>query len=299
MRVGMCASGVGAESAGAFVQASAVAAERAGFATVWIGEHVVLFEEYPNSDYPYAGFQGSPDVPMPDPTTPIIDPLIAMSWAAAATTTIEVGTGILILPQRNPVVLAKQLATLDVYSGGRVVLGAGLGWCREEYEAVGVPWAGRGRRMNEYVRALRALLDDDASTYHGETVDFERAYLYPKPAREGGLPILIGGESDAALRRVARCGDGWIAYKLGVEEAPERIALLRRLTEEQGREPDGLRIVVGIFGHTSQDEMARYREAGVTDFNLVIAGQLPLEEPGLSESVGVLGERFVNYAKTL
>jgi probable F420-dependent oxidoreductase len=299
MRVGVCASGVGAESTGAFVQASAIAAEQAGFSTIWIGEHVVLFEAYPNSDYPYAGFQGSPDVPMPDPTTPIIDPLIAMSWAAAATKTIEVGTGILILPQRNPVVLAKQLATLDAYCGGRVVLGAGLGWCREEYDAVGIPWQGRGRRMDEYVGALRTLLEDDASTYHGETVDFERAYLYPKPAREGGLPIIVGGESDAALRRVARCADGWIAYKLDVEEAPERIALLRRLTEEEGRDPGALRIVVAIFDHTSPDEMARYAEAGVTDFNLVIAGQLPLEEPALSESVGALGERFVGYAATL
>jgi probable F420-dependent oxidoreductase len=299
MKVGICASGVAAESAGRFVWESAVAAEKAGFSTVWIGEHVVLFEEYPKSTYPYAGFQGSADVPMPDPTMPIVDPLIAMSWAAAATRRIEVASGILILPQRNPVVLAKQLSTLDSYTGGRVVLGAGLGWCREEYEAVGVPWERRGKRMDEYIGALRTLLNDEASTYHGETVDFERAYLYPKPVREGGLPIVIGGESDAAIRRAARHGDGWIAYKLSVDEAPKRIALLKRLAGELGRDPERLRIVVGIFGHTTRDEMARYREAGVTDFNLVIAGQLPLNEPALTEAVGELGERFVGYAATL
>jgi probable F420-dependent oxidoreductase len=236
---------------------------------------------------------------MPDPTTPIIDPLIAMSWAAAATSRIEVASGILILPQRNPVVLAKQLATLDSYAGGRVVLGAGLGWCREEYEAVGVPWEGRAKRMNEYIGALRTLLNDEASTYHGETVDFERAYLYPKPVRVGGLPIVIGGESDMAIRRAACHGDGWIAYRLPVEEARRRIALLKRLTEEQGRDPERLRIVVGIFGHTTHDEMARYREAGVTDFNLVIAGQLPLQEPALTDAVAELGDRFVGYAATL
>jgi probable F420-dependent oxidoreductase len=280
------------------MKTTAQAAEKAGFSTIWIGEHVALFESYPESRYPYVGDYGT-DVPIPDPTTPIIDPIIALTWLAAATSSIQVGTGILILPQRNPVVLAKELATLDVLSGGRLVLGAGIGWCKEEYDAVGVPWTGRGMRMDENLGALRALWRDSASTFHGETTSFDRTYLYPKPVRDGDIPILIGGESDLALKRVARYGDGWIAFKLSAEDAPARVALLHKLTREQGRDPGTLRIVVGIFSHTSEDDLKRYRDAGVTEFNLVTAGELPLDDAGAAAGIAEFGKCFVDVAAKL
>jgi probable F420-dependent oxidoreductase len=297
MQVGICCSGVGPAAAPAFVKASAQAAERAGFSTIWIGEHVVLFDAYPASKYPYAGDYGT-EVPIPDPTMPIIDPIIASTWIAAVTTTIQVGSGILILPQRNPVVLSKELATLDVLSGGRLVLGAGVGWCKEEYDAIGIPWEGRGKRMDDNLSALRALWRESSATFKGETVGFEAAYCYPKPVRNSDIPILIGGESDLALRRVARHGDGWIAFKLSAEEAPARVELLRRLMREQGRNPDRLRIVVGIFSHTSEDELKRYRDAGVTEFNLVTTG-LPLDDAGIEAGMADLGRRFVDVAAKL
>ena len=298
MRIGICCSGVGEAAAPTFVKASAQAAEQAGFSTIWIGEHVVLFERYPESHYPYVGDYGT-DVPIPDPTTPIIDPIIAATWIAGVTSSIQVGSGILILPQRNPVVLAKALATLDVLSGGRLVLGAGIGWCKEEYDAVGVPWEGRGRRMDENLAAMRALWRDTASSFHGETVSFDRAYCYPKPVRNSDIPILIGGESDLALKRVARYGDGWIAFKLSPEEAPARIDRLRALAREQDRDADALRIVVGIFSNTSEDDLKRYRDAGVTEFNLVTAGELPLDDAGVRAGIADFGRRFVDVVAKL
>lgn len=293
MRVGICCAGVGDAASGDFIRRSAQAAERAGFSTFWMGEHVLLFGAYPESKYPYAGDYGA-DVPIPNPRVPIIDPVVAMGWAAAATDRIEVGSGILILPQRNPVVLAKSLATLDEFSGGRVVLGAGVGWCKEEYDAIGADWPGRGKRMDEHIAVLRALWRDAPASFAGETVSFEDAYLYPKPVRDDDLPILIGGESDVALRRVARAGDGWLAFKLSVADAPARIAKLKELMRLEWRDPGTLRIVCAVFSSTSLDDLKRYRDAGVTEFNLVTAGELPLDEAGLAVGMAAFGQRFVD-----
>jgi probable F420-dependent oxidoreductase len=254
MRVGICCAGVGAAASGDFIRRSARSAEQAGFSAFWVGEHVVLFGAYPQSKYPYAGLYGS-DVPLPDPRMPIVDPVATMAWAGASTERIEVGSGILILPQRNPVVLAKELATIDEFTGGRVVLGAGIGWCKEEYDAIGAPWEKRGKRMDENIHAMRLLWREDAAEFEGEGTRFHDAYLYPRPARTGGIPILIGGESDVALKRVARLGDGWIAFNLPVEEAAARVATLKQLTREQDRDPEKLRIICGIFGSTSLDDL--------------------------------------------
>ncbi len=292
MRVGICCAGVGAAATGDFVRRSAQAAERAGFSTFWTGEHVVLFGAYPASKYPYAGAYGG-DVPIPNPRDPVADPLMTMAWAAAATTRMQVGSGIIILPQRNPVVLAKEVATLDAFSGGRVVLGVGVGWCKEEYDAVGADWAARGQRMDEHIAALRELWRADRSCFAGETVRFNDTYLYPKPVRDSDVPILIGGESDVALNRVARAGDGWLAFKLPVADAAARVAKLKELTKAQDRDPESLRIVTAIFSSTHTDDLKRYRDAGITEFNLVTSGELPLEEPGLAEGLAGFGHRFV------
>jgi probable F420-dependent oxidoreductase len=226
------------------------------------------------------------------------DPILGMSWAAAATKTIEIGSAILILPQRNPVVLAKQLSSLDVFSGGRVVIGAGSGWSAQEYAAVNADWHGRGRRMDEYTGVLRTLWRDTPANFHGETIHVDRAYLLPKPVK-GNIPILFGGECDAVLDRIARLGDGWISLTLTPEAAPERIALLRRLAREHGRDPDCLRIVKFIVSQVSLDDMKRYRDAGVTEFNLACFGELPTDDAGLTRKIEELAERFVVPAAAL
>ena len=166
--------------------AAARAAEGCGFDSLWTFEHVVYPDEYA-SPYP-----GSPDgrLPMP-PSTPIPDPLIWLSYIASATTTLRLATGIVILPQRNPLILAKELATLDRLSGGRLLFGIGVGWLKEEFEALGIPWEERGARADDYVAALRALWAGDGASFDGRFVSFSRVSSNPKPAQPS-IPIVVG-----------------------------------------------------------------------------------------------------------
>ena len=172
----------------------ALIAEENGFESLWAVEHTVVPAGY-RSTYPY-----SPTGRMPgSEDSPIADPLIWLTWIAATTRNLRLATGVLILPQHNPLLLAKELATLDVLSGGRVILGVGVGWLEEEFAALGVSFRHRGARADEYIQALRVLWQDDESTFHGRFVDFEPARSYPKPAQEGGIPIVVGGHSPARL----------------------------------------------------------------------------------------------------
>ncbi len=290
MKVGICCAGIGHGAAADFIRASAKAAEEGGFSIFWLPDHVVFFEAY-RSQYSYGDFHE--DSPVADPYTAFIEAIIGMTWAAAATTKIGVGTSVLILPQRNPVVLAKQLASLDALSGGRLTLGVGVGWSVEEYEAVNADWPGRGKRMDEYIAVMRTLWRDKAAAFDGDTVAFQRACLNPKPLR-GDVPILMGGESEAALKRIARVGDGWIPAKLPVEEAAERIAHLKRMTREHGRDPDALRILSPMSETSKMEDLKRFREAGVTEFYLgVYPPEKPMSEAQVRSRIVELGERFV------
>lgn len=300
MKVGICTVGVGPCSTGDFIRRSARAAEKAGFASFWAGDHVLLFGAYPESPYPYAGVNPAwGDPPIADPRLPLYEPVMAMAWAAAATETIEVGSSILILPQRNPVVLAKELSVLDEFSGGRVVLGAGVGWCKEEMDAIGADWKTRGKRTDEYIDAMRTLWRDDAAQFNGPTVQFKDAYMYPRPVRPGGIPVMIGGDSEIAQKRVARTGDGWLAFNLPVDEAPARVGRLKELTREAGRDPDALRISVAIFTWTEPDELKRYRDAGITEFLLFKCNELPLDDAGLADALSEASRKYVDLAAKL
>ena len=183
--------------------ALANAAEESGVESLWTVEHVVVPEGY-ESPYPY-----SPSGKMPGgETAPIPDPLAWISYMAALTTTVRLATGILILPQRNPVILAKECATIDVLSQGRLELGIGIGWLEEEFDAIGVPFAERMARTDEYVEALRALWSQDES-FSGTFTSFSKARSNPKPVQEGGIPIVVGGHTKASARRAGRLGDGY------------------------------------------------------------------------------------------
>ena len=179
-------------------------AETAGFESVWCGEHVILPDTI-ISKYPY-----TEDGKIPATAdTAIPDPLIWLAFAAAASSTLRLGTCILIVPQRNPLVLAKELATLDRISGGRVELGLGVGWLKEEFDALGVPWEARGaRNIDEYVAAMRALWREPHVEFHGKYVDFDKVTCSPRPVN-GSIPVIVGGDTDAALRRAARHADGY------------------------------------------------------------------------------------------
>jgi probable F420-dependent oxidoreductase len=221
--------------------------------------------------------------------------VMGMAWVAAATSTIEIGTAVLILPQRNPVVLAKEIVCLDEMSRGRVTLGVGVGWCREEGEAIGVDWANRGKLTDEYIEVMRKLWSEDAAEFQGETISFSDAYMYPRPVN-GSIPIMVGGDTGIAMRRVARTGDGWLAYSVPVEEMAGKVAQLRQMTEEQGRDPDALRISKAIFSYTTRDDMERLREAGVDEFLLFKSGELAF---GQAELTGQLEEAAASFVETV
>jgi probable F420-dependent oxidoreductase len=217
-------------------------AEDAGFESIWLADHVVFPARF-SSKYPFSA-TGS----FPAPTTdPLLEPIAAMGVLAGATKRLRIGTAVLIIPYRNPVLLARMLITIDQFSGGRVILGAGVGWLKEEFEALDTyDFAKRGKVTDEYIEIFKALSAGGEVGYQGETYSFEPVHSVPGSVQRPHPPVLIGGVSDPALRRVAR-NDGWLAVALGAEEMPERIAALRRVCDEQGRRFDDLQMVYKIF----------------------------------------------------
>ncbi len=248
MKFGLAfASSVGLDPASAIEVAKR--AEAVGFESVWGGEHVIIPEKF-DSPYPY-----TEDGKLPtEPDTPIPDPLIWLAYVAAAAPSLKLGTCILILPQRNPVVLAKELATLDVLSGGRVELGIGVGWLKEEFEALGVPWDRRGARNDEYVAAMRALWSQPKAEFHGDFVDFDPVYCSPRPVN-ANIPILVGGDTPVAIRRAARLADGYFPGTSSTEGLTKLIADLHAALADHGRKPEDVEINA-IFGEQMADPVA-------------------------------------------
>jgi probable F420-dependent oxidoreductase len=274
MRLGLHALGIGAGARREVIDAVASAAEASGFATLWSGEHVIMVDR-PASRYPYSA-DGHIAVPA---VADWLDPLVGLSFAAAATHEIGIATGVLLVPEHNPLLLAKQAASLDALCGGRLTLGVGVGWSREEFEALGVPFERRGKRAAEYVAAMRALWRDDVASFEGEFVSFDSVRVNPKPPRDRRIPVVLGGNSDAALRRVAAWGDGWYGFNLdGVDAAGERLATLGELCREAGRDIGELHVAVALDGGEPADAPALAR-LGVDELVLVEA---PPEDPGVA-----------------
>jgi probable F420-dependent oxidoreductase len=226
-------------------------AEAAGFESLWTVEHVIYPDGY-ESEYPYD--RSGKMVMAPDTDLP--DPLIWLTFVAAVTEKIHLGTGILILPQRNPLVLAKELSTLDALAGGRVELGIGVGWLKEEFEALGIPFEKRGRRTDEYVEVMRALWDGDHASHHGEFVSFDGASINPKPPR-GRVPIHIGGHTETSARRAGRLGDG---YFPGKGDLPTLIDIVRQNAADAGRDPEAIEITAGSAEVLGEDPVGAVQE---------------------------------------
>jgi len=233
-------------------------AEQRGIGTIWVGEHVVLFEEYASS-YPYAD-----DGRIPAPAgTGLLEPLNTLSFLAAHTTTVRLGTAMVLLPQRNPVYTAKEVSTLDWLSNGRVDLGVGVGWLEEEFDAVNVPWPQRGRRTDEYLEVLRTLWCDETSAYDGEFYSLRPCSMFPKPVQAPHPPIHIGGESRAALARVARAGAGWHTFNRTPGQLAGPLGTLDALLAEQGRGRGDVTITVcPYFQSLDADIAEQYAGAG-------------------------------------
>lgn len=288
MKIGLAFANTGpfAEPTGAADLARA--AEAAGFESLWTVEHVIWPSDY-DSQYPY-----SPTGKMPgDKTSAIPDPLIWLSFMAAHTTTITLGTGIVILPERNPVVYAKEVATLDRLSNGRLELGIGVGWLEEEFNAIGVPWARRGARTDEYVQAMRELWASDDATFDGEFVGFQNVSSNPKPVK-GSVPIVVGGHSLAAAKRAGRLGDGFFPGKGTIAELREMIDVVHQSAADAGRDAAAIEITASHPGMMGDDPVGAAEElASVGVGRSILPAFLLLGKEGADAKAAQLAENIV------
>ena len=233
----------------------AAKAEALGFESIWLPEHPVM-PVNTASKYP-----GSPDGSIPDYMSDMADPYIGLARASAVTSTIKLGTGITLIPERNPLVLAGAIASLDRFSGGRFLLGIGTGWLREETEIMGGDFDHRWTQARESIEVMRALWTQDVAEYHGRYYDFPPVQCNPKPAQEGGPPVILGGNARNVFRRVARWGDGWMPTAASPEQIAAGRAAIDELAEASGRDPSS--IDVTVFGQAADRELiSRFESAG-------------------------------------
>lgn len=226
-----------------FVVRYAQLVERLGFESLWTIDHALMCVEY-DSRYPYKTTGRTP-IPAEEDMP---DPLILMMLIASVTERIRIGTSMLILPQRHPLILAKEVATLDRYSKGRVTLGVGVGWVEEEVEILKQDFHDRGRRANEWIEILRALWAEGLSEYEGEYFQFERIVSSPKPVQVGGIPLMIGGHSKAAAQRAGRYGDEfyphWSTRGPDEEALSTLMPVVSRSAEAAGRDPKSVELTL-------------------------------------------------------
>jgi probable F420-dependent oxidoreductase len=253
-------TGHGAAPEGAV--AIAQAAEAGGLTALWTVEHVVVPSGY-ESKYPYdpsgkmAGGAEEFDLP---------DPLIWLAYVAGRTTTIKLGTGILILPQRNPVITAKAVATLDHLSGGRALLGVGAGWLAEEFAALHVPFDDRGKRLDEYIAVMRVLWAGGKASFDGEFFEFTDCISRPRPVN-GSVPVVVGGHTPAAARRAGRLGDAFFPMSASIDALGDIIATMRAAASEAGRDPEAIEIYTGAMQRPGDDlygAVERLAELGIS-----------------------------------
>jgi probable F420-dependent oxidoreductase len=273
MKIGYFSVGVGPASNPQWLRTVATAAERLGFASIWAPEHVVLVDQY-ESRYPYTSGQ------FPGPANAAIaDPFTTLAYVAACTSKIRLATGICIVPEHNPMVLAKTIATVDRLSDGRLILGVGIGWLAEEFQALGITFERRAQRTREYIDVMRKLWTEERSSHQGEFVNFTNVFSYPKPANAKGVPVWFGGESGPALRRVAEYGDGWLGFKLSPEEAAAKIRRIDELLKAYGRKRADVYLAASPYTDPIKpDDLKRYRDAGVEEVALLITERTRSEQ---------------------
>jgi probable F420-dependent oxidoreductase len=225
------------------------AAEERGFCEIWVPEHVATFESR-------AATTGHGE-------TGTFDPVVLLTYLAAHTSRIRLGTGVALISQRQPLFFAKEIASLDQVSGGRVDVGAGVGWIREEFQALGLRREDRGHIADRNLEALVALWTEAVTEYHGPGLDIPPCRSYPKPVQRPHPPLYIGGHSDAALRRAARLGQGWFPFGVDVATFTERRAVLAGLLRQHGRDIDDLLVAICPYRHPAgYDDVRRYLDAG-------------------------------------
>jgi probable F420-dependent oxidoreductase len=233
-------------------------AESAGIESVWTFEHVIVPTEYA-SVYPYAKSGKMPIAP----EAWFIDPLISLAYIASATKTIRLGTGVNIFPQTNPLMFAKQAASLDVLSDGRLELGLGIGWLAEEYEAMGTPFERRGARFDDYLAAVKKVWSGEAVEHRSEFLSWHDFKSYPTPKQKPHPPILIGGTTTKSLQRVVDSAQGWYAPSDSQEQLSEKIAELRKLAADAGRSFDTIEISTSWRVNARPDALSAFEDLGI------------------------------------
>lgn len=267
--------------------ALARAAEASGFESVWTVEHVVVPDGY-TSTYPYSSSGRMPGAEVVD----IDDPLVWLSWVAAHTDQLVLGTGIVILPQRNPLVLAKEAATLDALSGGRLRLGVGVGWLEEEFDALGVPFERRGARTEEYIGAMRALWSEDKASFYGEFVNFTDCISKPAPP-DRSVPIIVGGHSDVSARRAGRLGDGFYPGKGDDERLGALIGLMRASAEKAGRDADAIEVMVNAPPNLVDDPIGVVESLAALGVSRVLIPPMTFDAAAIGDVLGDFGEKVI------
>ncbi len=278
MRFGLFGVNFGACADPALQRRVVLAAEEVGFESVWTGEHIVL----PVRDNP---------VPIPA-ETPFLDSLTSLARIAGVTTRLRLGTGVLVLPHYNPVLLAKAIASVDVLSEGRLIVGFGGGYVEPEFRALGIPFAQRGAITDDSLAAMRALWTQEVPSHAGKFARFADVRFEPKPAQRPHPPIVIGGQVEAALRRAARHGDGWYGYALTVAATRPIVARLRALRAEAGRGDKPLEISLTTFERLTP-ELVRDAEAAGID-RLILFPTVPAD--ALEARVRALGAQYCQPA---
>jgi probable F420-dependent oxidoreductase len=294
MKIGLLAAGLGRAAHPRTLRTIAEHAERFGFGTLWAPEHVVLFDRYTDSKYPYSQ-DGAFAVPS---TTDWMDPFVALTYAAACTSAIRLATGICLVPEHNPLVLAKVIASLDRLSGGRFALGVGIGWSAEEFRALGIPFERRAQRTREYIAVMRKLWGEESTTFHGEFVDVDAARSFPKPVQGDRMPVIFGGESTPALKRVAECGTGWFGFNLTPEAAAAKIEQLKGLLHERGRALADVEIIISPYlNKIAPASLDAYHAAGVSEVVQLLP--IPADEEKLTGVLGQMARDWVEPAARL
>jgi len=230
-------------------------AEEYGFESLWVPEHPILPVESQTR------WPGSADGVIPRAYADIVDPFVALARASAVTSSLKLGTGICLVPERNPLLLAKEIATLDMYSGGRFLFGIGAGWLREETELMGGDFAHRWGQTRDSVLAMKQLWTATESEYHGRYYDFPPVYSFPRPVQRPHPPVFLGGMAPSVFKRVVDYGDGWMPNRVGPEDVQRGRAALDELARAAGRDPASL--VISVFGQPPDNDLIdRFEQAG-------------------------------------
>jgi len=264
MKIGLCSVNSGPYTTRAALDSVAELAEGFGVESVWVSEHPVLADPQ------------QPPSPM-DPADPILDPVASLAFLAGRTHSVRLGTGVIVLPFRNPLVLAKELATVDVLSDGRLIFGIGVGYVEQEFEALGVPFAERGARTEEYLAAMRAIWTQPHPSYRGQAFSFGGVQANPRPVQRPHPPVIIGGYARAVLRRTVRDADGWYGWGLDLAATARYVASLRSAAADVARRDDlgPLEITITPPGDADVTTAASYADLGVHRLNLTLPWRLP------------------------